>query len=65
MTEPSPAEVVAFIAKLRSQASFLGDPALTSAADFMERMALWIPAMPTTAINENAPQARDQPKRVA
>jgi hypothetical protein len=65
MTEPSPAEIVAFIEKLRNQASFLGDPALTSAADFMERMALWVPSMPTAATNENAPQAQDEAKKVA
>jgi hypothetical protein len=38
MLEPSPAEIRAFIQKLRTQASFLGDPALIDAADFIQRM---------------------------
>ena len=37
MPAPTPAEITAFLTRLRDQASFLGDPAITAAADFIER----------------------------
>ena len=58
MTTPTQNEVHAFIERLRTQASFLGDPALTEAADFMERVAPCVPDSPASVENDDATRRR-------
>ena len=47
MAAPTTHEVQEFVANLRDRASFLGDPALYSAADFIERLGAQEPDDPS------------------